>query len=88
MGNLQRIDNNLIKCIRCKEYFVSTGGRNRICKDKKCHPLKPSSKNYISYDYWNYMSTIKRYFQNVLYQYYRLEPNENLRYNSKMELKS
>ena len=69
----------MIKCIRCKKDFESTGGRNRICTDKKCHPTKPSSKNYISYDYWNYMGAIKRYFQNVLYQYYRLQHDEDLR---------
>ena len=82
---LLRNEFNLIKCVKCKEYFLSTGGKNRLCKNKKCHPPKPSSKNYISYSYWNYMSATKRYFQDALYQYNRLQHDETLRDSNKVE---
>ena len=69
-----------IKCIRCKKDFERSlkSTNRRLCHDKNCHAKRKTNKDYPSYEINSYIFGIKRYFQNPVYQYFRLFNEESL----------
>ena len=69
-----------IKCIKCKKEFERSikSTNKRLCNDKSCHAQKRGNKCYPSYEVNSYIFGIQRYFQNPLYQYFRLFNDESL----------
>ncbi len=69
----------IIRCVKCKKEFDrgSTSNR-RICDDIKCKPLVMKSRLSRHYQFFTFMGSMKRYFQNPIYQYLRLGHSESL----------
>jgi len=69
----------IIECVRCHKKFDRGNSVNkRICDDRDCHPKKKKSKLERHYHFHSYMGQIKRYIQNPIYQWRRMQHSEEL----------
>jgi len=63
-----------IKCIKCQDDFDGSTNR-KICK--KC--VKEFAKNQLPFA--RYIALLRRKFQDVIYQFFRLQNDEDVRFS-------